>query len=164
MADSISTLSWLSEILELRDDYFSCIEWKGVWKTFNIFHNSTQQCFPYYKTPFYKYVLQQSLFASKWLNTAALEFEKHQFPLDHIHWSSRKAWLKITIFANHSSFLLPSFFRRKEKRRKETLKSWFYVMPFCSITEVKPHRDLGCVTVIGLSISSNSVKQSEKSK
>ena len=33
-------------------------------------------------------------------------------------WSSRKAWLFITIFAIHSSFLLPSFFRREEKREK----------------------------------------------
>ena len=28
---------------------------------------------------------------------------------------SRKAWLKITIFAIHSPFLLPSFFRRERK-------------------------------------------------
>ena len=29
--------------------------------------------------------------------------------------SGRKAWLKITIFAIHSPFLLPSFFRREKK-------------------------------------------------
>ena len=36
----------------------------------------------------------------------------------HNLWSSRKAWLLITIFANHSPFLLPPFFRREEKRGK----------------------------------------------
>ena len=39
--------------------------------------------------------------------------------------SSRKAWLKITIFAIHSPFLLPSFFMREEKRGKEKPKMWF---------------------------------------
>jgi len=32
-----------------------------------------------------------------------------------LFWSSRKVWLKITIFAIHSPFLLPPFFRREEK-------------------------------------------------
>ena len=30
--------------------------------------------------------------------------------------SSRKAWLRITLFAIHSPFLLPSFFKREEKK------------------------------------------------
>ena len=33
-------------------------------------------------------------------------------------WSSRKAWLKITMFAIHSPFLLPSFLRGKRKGEK----------------------------------------------
>ena len=36
----------------------------------------------------------------------------------HLLLSSRKAWLLITIFAIYSPFLLPSFFRREEKREK----------------------------------------------
>ena len=32
--------------------YLSWIEGKGVWKTFNVFHNSTRQLFLYYKSLF----------------------------------------------------------------------------------------------------------------
>ena len=35
-----------------------------------------------------------------------------------LNWTSRKAWLKITIFAMHSSFLLPSFLGGKRKGEK----------------------------------------------
>ena len=35
-------------------------------------------------------------------------------------WSSRKAWLLITIFATSFSFSLPSFCRRKEKKNNQT--------------------------------------------
>ena len=50
----------------------------------------------------------------------------------NMYWrSSIKAWL--LIFAIHFPFLLPFYFRREEKERKEYLKSWSKVMPFCSI-------------------------------
>ena len=53
-----------------------------------------------------------------------------------IDWSSRKAFLLITIFAIHYPFLLPSFFMRDEKKWREYLKSWSKIMPFCSIYRI----------------------------
>ena len=44
-----------------------------------------------------------------------------------------RAEITITIFAIHSPFLLPSFFRREEKREKEYPKSWSKLMTLCSI-------------------------------
>ena len=51
MAECLSTLSWLEEILELRKriNYLNCIVRKRVRETFTVLHYSTRQLFLYYK-------------------------------------------------------------------------------------------------------------------
>ena len=50
-----------------------------------------------------------------------------------IVWIEQKDMTFDHSFAIYSPFLLPSFFSREDKRRKEYPKSWSKVMPFCSI-------------------------------
>ena len=40
---------WLRSWIKKRVKYLSCIEGKGVWKTFDLFHNSARHLFLYYE-------------------------------------------------------------------------------------------------------------------
>ena len=61
MAESLSTLSWLSELLELSKGLiiWVVIEGKEDKNTFYVFHNSTREMFLYYKISFVSVVLYE---------------------------------------------------------------------------------------------------------